>query len=174
MEKRIRYSAYVAASIDGRIAQNNLSGTDWTSKEDWNFFKKSLSKADAVIAGHNTYKVAEESLQKRNTIVLTSKLKHLKTIGTVTFFNPKKSSLNKFLQSKNYKNVGVVGGPKVYNFCLENKMLDDLFVTIEPYIFSKGVPMFSSDRFKKNRLYLHSIKRLNMGGTLLLHYKNGN
>ena len=53
-KKKVKYTAFVATSIDGRIAKNNHSGIDWTSKEDWNFLQKSLTKIDAVIVGYNT------------------------------------------------------------------------------------------------------------------------
>jgi len=171
---KTRYVAYVATSIDGRIAKNSHSGTDWTSMEDWKFFQKSLEKIDAVIVGHNTYKLAEARLKKRNTIVLTSKVQKPKIENSVIFFNPNKSGLKKFLQTKKYKNVAIVGGPKVYNFCLENKMLDELFVTIEPYVFTTGIPMFSGSKFKKYKFTLLSVKKLNKKGTILLKYKYAN
>jgi dihydrofolate reductase len=167
----IKYTAYVATSIDGRIAKNSQSGTDWTSREDWNFFQKSLSKMDTVVVGHNTYEVAKAQLKKRNTIVLTSKVDKLKVQGKTIFLNPKKNNLKKFLISKKYKNIAIVGGPKVYNFCMANKMLHELFVTIEPYVFTAGVPMFSGNKFTKNKFFLKSIKKLNKKGTILLHYK---
>ena len=171
---KIKYTAYLAASIDGRIAKNSLSGVDWTSNEDWNFFQGVLKKADAVLVGHNTYKVSEDRLIWRNTVVLTSRVSGLKIKGTVTFLNPKKVDLKKFLQSKEYKNVVAIGGSQIYNFCLQNKMLDELFITIEPYVFTAGVPMFAGVKFQKNKFILRSIKKLNNRGTILLKYKNAN
>lgn len=171
---QIKYAAYVASSIDGRISEGKHSNIDWTSKEDWNFFQKSLSKMDAVVVGYNTYKTVEAKLKKRNTIVLTSRVTKLKTENLVTFLNPKNSNLKKFLESKNYKNIGIVGGSHIYNFCLLNKMLDEIFVTIEPYVFTAGVPMFAGKVFKKHTFTLQSIKKLNKTGTILLHYKNVN
>ncbi len=129
---------------------------------------------DAVVAGANTYKVVESRLKKRNTIILTSKVNRLKISGSVTFLNPKKENLKKFIEHKKYKSVGIVGGSYIYNFCLENKMLDELFVTIEPYVFTAGVPMFSGSKFKKYNLILESMKKLNEKGTLLLKYKYKN
>jgi len=168
------FSAYVATSIDGRIARSSQSGTDWTSKEDWNFFQKSLQNFDVVVMGHSTYNMAKQQLKKRNTIVFTSKINKPKSSGSVTFFNPEKLDFKKFIKDRNYKNVAVLGGPKVYNFFLEHKMLDELFVTIEPYVFTTGVPMFSGDEFRKYEFFLQSVKRLNKKGTLLLRYKYGN
>ncbi len=169
-KRKPKYVAFVASSIDGRIAKNERSGTDWTSKEDWNFFQKSLSKMDAVVVGYNTYKVAEKGLKKRNTVVLTSRVAHLTCKGSVTFFDPKKSDLKRFLESKSYKTIGIVGGGGVYAYCLQNEMLNELFVTIEPYIFIAGVPMFIGEAFKKYNFRLRSVKKLNKKGTLLLQY----
>jgi dihydrofolate reductase len=172
--KKIKYIGYVASSIDGRIAKNKHSLVDWTSKEDWNFFQEALSQADAVVVGRNTYKTAENRLKKRNTIVFTSKVDKPKVQGSIVFFNPNKSNLKKFLQNKNYKKVAIIGGPKVYNFFLKHNILDELFVTIEPYVFTTGIPMFSSNIFKKYKFILQTIKKLNKKSTLLLKYKNAN
>ncbi len=176
IKKEIKYIAYVASSIDGRISDSKNSKIDWTSREDWNFFQKSLLKMNAVVVGYNTYKTVEAKLKKRNTIVLTSKVNKLKTENLVTFFNPKnkQNNLKKFLESKNYKNVAIVGGSQIYNFCLLNKMLDEIFVTIEPYVFTIGIPMFAGSVFKKHKFTLLSVKKLNQTGTILLHYKNAN
>ena len=171
MVTKVKYIAYVVSSIDGKISKDSQSGVDWASKEDWSFFQKSLEKIDAVIVGHNTYKVAKIRLQKRNTIVLTSKISKSKSVGSVTFINPKKLDIKLFLQSKNYKNIAILGGSEIYNFCLKNKMLDELFITIEPYVFTTGILMFSGDKFKKYRFILESAKKLNKKGTILLKYK---
>ncbi len=162
--------AYVATSIDGRIARSGNSGTDWTSAEDRKFFQNALAQMDAVIVGRNTYEVAKTKLNRRNTFVLTSKAK-LEQKGSVIFLNPAKHNLKKLLASKNYKRVAILGGPQVYNFCLQNKMLDELFVTIEPYVFTSGVPMFSGNKFKKYNFVLKSVKKLNNRGTILLNYQ---
>lgn len=174
LSHKINYIAYVAGSIDGRISESSRSKIDWTSREDWNFFQKSLKKVDAVVVGHNTYNLARKSLKKRNTIVFTSKINKPKLFGLVTFFNPEKSDFGKFIENRNYNKVAILGGPKVYDFFLKHKMLDELFITIEPYIFTTGIPMFSSDKFKKHKFSLEMVKRLNKKGTLLLKYKNAN
>jgi dihydrofolate reductase len=161
----------VATSIDGRIARDAESGTDWTSKEDWRFFQKSLAKMDAVIVGRNTYKIAEKRLRRRNTIVLTSRGKFSQS-GSVFFLNPSKHNLRAFLNEKNFKKVAIVGGGQVYDYCLRHKMLDELWVTVEPYVFTGGVPMFAGEGFKKHKFVLVSAKKLNKRGTILLQYRN--
>lgn len=171
---KIKFLAFAATSIDGIIARNSRSGTDWTSKEDWKFFQRSLAQMDAVIAGRNTYEVYKNKLDRRNTIVLTSKVARIRIHGSVVFFNPAKSNIKKFLAAAGYRRIGIVGGARVYAYCLSAGLLDELFLTIEPYVFTRGVPLFYGKNFKKYKFKLLSVKKLNKEGTLLLKYQYGN
>lgn len=168
MRHRPRYIAFVAASIDGRISLSSKRAPRWTSKEDWEFFQKSLLRIDAVVVGRNTYESVSKRLRQRNTFVLSSRPKTPFCRGTVTFVNPKKANLSKLLEG--YKSVAVLGGGAVYRFMLENKLLDEMFVTIEPLLFGRGKEMFVGGT-RTTRAGLLSVKRLNQNGTLLLHYQ---
>lgn len=167
MKTKTKFIAYIATSIDGRISVASKVLPNWTSKEDWEFFQKGLSKADAVVVGRNTYEVARERLQKRNTFVLSSKPKTLTRRGSVTFVNPKKVDLKELF--KEYKTVAVIGGGQVYQSMLDFGLLDEMYVTIEPVILGRGPQMFVGGT-KNSFLKLQSIKKLNARGTILLHY----
>lgn len=166
--RKTRYIAFVAASVDGRISLTEKKLPDWTSKEDWDFFQDALSRADAVVVGRNTYQAATERLRKRNTFVFSSRLKTLRRKGSVTFVNPVHVSIAELLGI--YKTVAVCGGGNVYRFMLENNLLDELYVTIEPLIFGRGKAMFVGGT-QTTHLRLLSARRLNRTGTLLLHYE---
>lgn len=172
LQKRIqpkpRYIAFVVASIDGRISLSSKRLPDWTSKEDWRFFQKSISRLDAVVVGRNTYELVAERLRRRNTFVFSNRSKTFTRRGTVTFVNPGKVNLSSLL--KGYKSVAVLGGGTVYRFMLENKLLDEIFITIEPLIFGRGKEMFVGNS-RTTQVSLLSVKRLNRAGTLLLHYQ---
>lgn len=167
-QHRPRYIAFVAASVDGRISLSSKHPPEWTSKEDWKFFQKSLSRVDAVVVGRNTYESVAERLRKRDTFVLSCRPKTFTRRGTVIFVNPTKAHLPKLLEG--YRNVAVVGGGAVYRFMLESKLLDEIFVTVEPLIFGRGKEMFVGST-RTTRVRLLSVKRLNRAGTLLLHYQ---
>ncbi len=168
LQSKPRYIAFVAASVDGRISLSSKHPPTWTSKEDWEFFQKSLSRIDAVIVGRNTYESVAERLRNRNTFILSRRPKTLVCRGTVTFVNPAKVNLPKLLEG--YKSVAVLGGGAVYQFTLENKLLDEIFITVEPLIFGRGKEMFVGGT-RITRANLLSVKRLNNTGTLLLHYQ---
>ena len=168
LQHKTRYIAFVVASVDGRISLANKTLPYWTSKEDWEFFQNSLSRIDAVVVGRNTYESVAGRLRKRNTFVLSSRPKTLTRRGTVTFVNPANVDLPKLLER--YKSVAVLGGGAVYRFMLESKLLDEIFVTIEPLIFGHGKEMFVGGT-RTAQVSLLSVKRLNRTGTLLLHYQ---
>ncbi|MBI2452838.1 MAG: dihydrofolate reductase family protein [Parcubacteria group bacterium] len=168
LQHRTRYIAFVAASVDGRISLGSKALPHWTSREDWEFFQDSLSRIDAVVVGRNTYELAAKRLRKRNTFVLSSRPKTLTRRGTVTFVNPANVDLPKLLER--HRSVAVLGGGAVYRFMLERKLLDEIFVTIEPLIFGRGKEMFVGGT-RTVRVSLLSVKRLNRTGTLLLHYQ---
>lgn len=162
------YVGFIAASIDGRISLSSKRPPDWTSKEDWEFFQKSLKRFDAVVVGRNTYEAADKELHKRNTFVLSSKPRTLSRRGTVTFVNPAVVGLAKLLAG--YNMVAVLGGGNVYRFMLEKGLLDEIFVTIEPLVFGRGKEMFIGGT-RTISTHLLSVRRLNKNGTLLLHYQ---
>ena len=167
------YVAIAAITLDGKIARHarQLSG-DWTSEEDKKYFQAELKKFDAVLVGRNTFEVAKKHLLKRNTIVLTSGTKTTEEkYPHVWFCNYKKIGVNTFIHSLGFKKIAVIGGSKVYSFALKKKLLSELYLTVEPLIFGKGINLFDDSRFHMANFILVSIKRLNKRGSLLLKYK---
>ncbi len=165
--RRPRYIAYVAASIDGRISLTKKTRPDWTSKEDWAFFQDALAHADAVVVGRNTFGAAKSRLEKRNTYVFTNRVKGARRRGTVTFVNPSTVDVKDLL--KDFKTIAIIGGAGVYRAMLEQGLMNELYVTIEPLVFGRGKEMFSGGT-KTTRLRLVSVRKLNKTGTLLFHY----
>lgn len=165
---KTRFVAFVAASVDGYISLSEKTLPRWTSGEDRRFFQRSLLSAEAVVVGRNTYAAAAGRLRKRDTFVLSGRLATTARRGSVTFVNPAKVDPASLFAG--YKTVAVLGGGAVYRFMLENGLLDEIFVTIEPLIFGRGKKMFVGGT-KTMRTRLLSVRRLNRGGTLLLHYQ---
>jgi dihydrofolate reductase len=163
-----RYIAFVAASVDGRISLSNKKMQHWTSREDWDFFQKALARSDAVITGRNTYEAAAERLRRRNTFVLSRRVKTLTRRGSVTFVNPAAVSLAKLLEG--CRRIAVIGGGSVYRYMLNSGLLDEIYVTVEPLIFGRGKEMFVGGT-GTTQLRLLSSRRLNRNGTLLLRYR---
>ena len=170
-KRRSRYLAIAAVTLDGKIAADEKHFSDWTSKEDKKFMRALLDTCDVVIVGNSTYKTAKKPLSKRNCVVLTRSVKTTKRASeNLLYLNTKSVSLKKTIEKAGYKKVAVLGGAQTYSYCLENGMLDDLYLTIEPLIFGAGIPLFNG-KFKLHKTRIVSVKKLNRQGTVLIHAK---
>ncbi len=157
-----------AISIDGRIAGYSGHKSDWTSKEDKDFLHEMLDASDCVVVGRRTYEIAREPLSKRTCIVFTRSGKNPDT--GVVCFNPAKQDFSAFVNEKAYKDIAVLGGTEVYTYFLENNLCTDLYLTIEPVVFGKGLPLFETEKFEMKNFRLQSTQPLNSQGSVLLHY----
>ena len=166
-----KYIAIAAISIDGKIALNSKHPSDWTSKEDKVFMRALLSKCDVVVVGNNTYKMAKEPLSKRNCLVFSRSANQLISgSANLQFINPNKINIAKFMRSKKYRSIAILGGAQVYTYFLEKNLLDEIYLTIEPLIFGRGINLFSDLRTIPQNFTLSSVKKLNKQGSILLHY----
>ncbi|MBI2547883.1 dihydrofolate reductase [Candidatus Woesearchaeota archaeon] len=163
--------ALAAMTLDGKIAQNHHHFTDWTSKEDKAFFQRKLHSFEVFLVGNNTYKTAQKQLSQRNCMVFTKRVQKLTRIHErLVYCNPSKTNLRHYLQKQGYRKIGVLGGRKVYSYCLQHGLLDQFFITLEPLIFGEGLALFDHP-FHMQKLRLVKCKRLNAQGTLLLEYE---
>ena len=166
----MRCFAIAAVTIDGKIALDPSHFSDWTSKEDKDFLHETLAAVDVIVVGNNTYKTAVGPLSKRNCIVFTASVSTSEHKSeTLTYCNPVSSDCVPLLEK--YETVAVLGGTKTYTWFLENDLLDELYLTIEPIVFVRGLNLFESSKDISAQLKLESTKQLNEKGTLLLHYE---
>lgn len=168
--RHMRCIAIAACTIDGKIALDANHFSDWTSPEDKDLLHEFLDKADVIVVGNNTYKTAIEPLSKRNCIVLTSSVATTeRKSDKLLLWNPATVPYASVLQ--NTAIVAVLGGTQTYTYFLEQGLLDEIYLTIEPLIFGRGLDLFESSKDLTTHFKLISTKQLNESGSLLLHYK---
>jgi len=167
-----KYTAIAAITLDGKIAKSKNHMSDWTSPEDKVFMRGILDKSDVIIVGNNTYKTAVRPLSKRNCIVFSrSANQPVKKSANLTYCNPANINLRQLIKDKKYKTVAILGGAQTYAWCLENNLLDEIYLTIEPVVFGRGINLFENKKFLNKYFKLASVKKLNHKGSLLLNYK---
>lgn len=165
----MRIVAIAAITLDGKIALGPEHFSDWTSPEDKVFMRGLLDEADVIVVGNNTYKTAMEPLSKRNCIVLTASVTTTeRRADNLLLWNPAGADYSSVLQ--NYKTVALLGGAKTYSFFLQNNLLHELYLTIEPLVFGRGISLFAHLEGPPARFALLSVQKLNEDGTVLLHY----
>ncbi|OGG49206.1 hypothetical protein A3C18_02195 [Candidatus Kaiserbacteria bacterium RIFCSPHIGHO2_02_FULL_54_11b] len=165
----MRCVAIAATTIDGKIALDQGHFSDWTSKEDKDFLHEMLDKSDVVVVGNNTYKTAIEPLSKRNCIVFTASVATSERKNDLLIYcNPASSDCLPLMEK--YERVAILGGTQTYTYFLENDLLDEIYLTIEPIVFGRGLNLFETKEPFETRFKLESTKQLNETGSLLLHY----
>lgn len=167
-----KYILLAAVTLDGKIARHDNHFTNWTSREDKQHLRNILDKCDVIIVGNKTYKTAYHRLRKRNCIVFTRTVKNTKQENArCLYVNAENVDIKSLIAQKKYKNICILGGTSIYSFALENNMVDEIYLTIEPYIFGNGLSLFDAKIKNKRKFKLVSIKKLNSKGSILLQYK---
>jgi len=161
--------AIAAMTIDGKIALHSRHFTDWTSREDKSFLRAVLDDYEVIVLGNNTYQIGGAAFSKRKCIVLTRSNQTAQgKDGNLIFWSPTISSIEAVLEP--FRKVALLGGTQTYSYFLERDLIDELYLTIEPVVFGKGLNLFDcrDDLLMKFRLV--SVRNLNETGTILLHY----
>lgn len=158
-----------AITVDGMIGLSKDHHADWTSKEDKQLFVKLTKEAGVMIMGANTFKTIGRGLPGRKTIVYSYDSSITNGAeGNVDWTNKAPEELLKQLETEGHESVAICGGAQIYSQFLEKKLVDELYLTVEPIIFGTGVK-FANDT-PQQQLQLLESQQLN-DSTILLHYK---
>jgi len=151
-----------ALTADGFIGKDSAHLADWTSKEDKQFFVKKTKEAGVIIMGRNTYNTVGRPLVDRHNIIYSEE-----DIAGVETTRKTPQELLQDLKSRGYKEVAICGGAQIYTMFMEAKLVDTLYLTVEPILFGSGIRLFNKEIDVK--LQLKSMKKLN-NTTVLLEY----
>ncbi len=164
-------------SANGKITLGrNPNVHDWSSKEDQRYFAAIKEKATLIIMGRKTYKVASGQMAlsaKTLRVVLTKRLgayKKQAVAGQLEFTDELPETLIEKLERRGYKKALLVGGSEINSAFFGARLIDELWLTIEPKIFGRGTSIVSEKNFTAD-LRLKSSEQLNKNGTVLLKYE---
>lgn len=162
--------AIVVHSLDGFIAKTDSELINWSSREDKAMFAKETKKAGVVIMGLKTFQTLPHPLKDRLNIILTSKPVNYQTIPSqVEFVSTAPQQLTKDLQKRGYKKVFLIGGSLTFTNFLKEKLIDEIWVSIEPLIFGQGITTFT-EKLEGVSCSLIKTKKLNKN-TVQLKYQ---
>lgn len=176
MQSRMPMLVLIAAqSIDGFIARHDRPGTDFCSDEDAQFLRESLRDFDSLIMGRKTYDNLRKQIQNSTTTRFLRKIV-TKTPGQyqeeekpdlIEFTNAGLQAILDELSQRGRTRTALLGGGEIYTQFLEANLVDELWITVEPFVFGKGTPLASTPINKQFRLL--SSEQLGEH-TLLLKY----
>jgi len=160
----------MAISLNGMIARGN-DDTSWITQDEWNSYSAAVRRAGALIIGRRTYNILtkqpEFSEFKDVKLVVVSKKEPPKLVSPKHLIAESPKKALEIL--KDFKIVVVAGGSILNNYFLEENLIDEIFIDVEPIIISDGIPLFKGRSFEKN-LELLGQKKISEY-EIQLHYK---
>lgn len=160
----IRPFIIAAMTADGFIAKDANHPAFWTSKEDKVHFVELTKRAGVVVMGSQTYKTLPRPLSERINIVYS---RDKKFEGAEMTQDEPRMLLSK-LESRGFSELAICGGSQIYNMFMKAKVVDKLYLTVEPLLFGKGVTLFKDDILADLTLLSESKTEK---GTVFLEYK---
>ncbi len=133
---------YMIISINGLIA-GPKDETPW-SKETWKECSKIVKKFGNSIIGYRTYKLMQqagefEKLGYPTIVVLTKKKLNVKGKNIYLAHSPKEAI--RVLRSKGFSKFLIGGGGKTNNGFLQQDLIDEIILDVEPIIIGRGIPL---------------------------------
>lgn len=165
-------SIYIATSANGCIS-NSRNVPDWLSPEYGGGFYNICLKKKAVIMGRKTYDIlAPDNLPLKDdgiTVVMTSKTDVQPPNPTVVFTSDSPKEIVSMLQEKGFSEAVIVGGTTVMSEFVNAKLVNDMFMVVEPVLFGGGLPLIKDVGFDCKLKLIDSTKLNN--DTIQLHYQ---
>lgn len=166
----------VVTSLDGKTTKWNLPGVHGlSSKEDQEYFYETLNKNKLIIMGRKTFELAKPDIYKdpkKLRVVITKnpkKYKNLEVKDRLEFTDDSPKEIIANLRNREHKQAMLVGGAEINALFFRNKLVHEIWATIEPKIFGMGNGLTTNQKFDVE-LKLKNSKKLNATGTLLLKY----
>lgn len=160
---------YMATTINGYIAKENHE-TPW-SAEEWQSFSKFINEIKNLIIGRNTYEIMkkdDEFSKIGNPFTVVVSKENFDHNSNFAIAKSPKEAL-KILKEKNFAKTLIAGGGMLNSSFMKEKLVNELYLDVEPLVFGKGIKLFLDNDFEA-KLELISTKSLSKN-TIQLHYK---
>jgi len=174
MDKKRNLVLFIASSLDGFIATKDES-LEWlynVEGEGDNGFSDFYETVDTVLLGKRTYDwvmkqdIEEFPYKKKECYVFTRS--SIENTKDVKFVNNNVTEFVDKLKSQDGKNIWIVGGGELFHSFIQEKLVDEIIITVAPSILGKGVPLFREGDYQLDL----SLKRMRSFNQFVeLHYE---
>lgn len=123
----IKVIAIWTQSLDGFIAKSASDDLSWGAKADKRWFSKVTREIGVVVMGRKTAELIGRPLPGRLNIVMSRKIKE----------SPREILAE--LKKKGFERVAICGGASIYTLWLREKLVDEVWVSLQPVIFGGGI-----------------------------------
>jgi dihydrofolate reductase len=167
----------VATSLDGYITKHDSEGATFTSEADQKYFREVLKTFDCSVVGATTFEASKDAILKwsydgRLRVIWTrnpEKYAQYQQESSLEFSSNSLKSILENLQQRDKRHCAILGGTSVYTECLQQGLMDELWLTLEPLVFGSGKKL--AEGILDVGLELVSLEHLSKD-TILLKYKH--
>lgn len=161
---------YMVMSIDGVVALDEITDiSDYSSKEDHDFFLRGVSSCDAAIMGRFSY---NSEIKCGTKYLLPHTLKQSDVTDETVILLGNADEIYRKIKADGHQRIALLGGPRTNHQFLSKGSVDEIFLTVEPVIIGQGIRL--ADNPISNQWALQQTIRLNSNGTVVLHYVKKN
>lgn len=162
------------SSLDGKVTKwGEQNVRSWSSHQDQDYYKNVWNESRLIIMGSTTFNADTFNPSPNHLIiVMTSqpdRYKRFEIPGQMEFTKETPIELSSRFAINGYEKMLVIGGPHVATSFLEEKLVDELWLTIEPRIFGMGQNFATGVKLDIN-LRLMQSEKVNEQGTLITKY----
>ncbi|MDP4223365.1 MAG: dihydrofolate reductase [Bacteroidota bacterium] len=162
------------SSLDGKVTKwDDPFVRSWSSQEDQAYFSRIWNDSRLIVMGSSTFNSDPlRSTPERLVVVMTRNPEEYEKYmvpGHLEFTAETPAKLTSRLKQEGYDQMLLVGGPLVAASFLKEKLVNELWLTIEPKIFGTGKNIITGEKLDIE-LQLRSCERVNNYGTLITRY----
>ena len=157
----------MAASLNGMIAKED-DDASWILKGSWNSYSETIRKAGNIILGRRTYEIIAKNPEEIAGLkVVVVSQKNFETLSPNHLIAASPKAALELL--KDFPEIIVAGGGGLNSAFLQENLVDEIFLDIEPIAFAPGIPLFKDGNFDR-KLKLLGTKKIS-DDEIQLHYK---
>lgn len=166
----------MVVSVNGKSKKNFQQDQSWASEEDQVHLQKLIANNNLIVMGGNTYRTAKTHIKPSEgklRVVVTHDPEEFdqdKIDEQLEFINSNAKELVSKLEERGFEEMILLSGENLNKEFFEEKLIDEIYLTVEPYIFGSGKGILSDANLEVN-LELLEMEKINTQGTLLLKYK---
>ena len=156
-------------TLDGIIAKNSEQpNANWITKADAKLFREKIREAGVVVMGNNTHKTLGRNPLARLNIVMTRSPELQTSIpDQLEFTSDEPKKILADLAKRRFREVIICGGAEINSLFLLDDLIDELWVTIEPKLFGRGLGLFTDMNLDQNLELITEPERLGKNSILV-------
>lgn len=165
----------MAVSLNGMIAKSD-DDTSWISKEEWSSYSLAVQTAGNLVVGHRTYNILTkqpEFSEFKDVKMVVVTQGNTQTISPLSLLSPNHliahSPKEALKLLSDFEEVIIAGGGVLNASFLDENLVDEIYLDIEPIILGKGIPIFRDKDFERHLKFLGQKKITD--SEVQLHYE---